>query len=942
MKRIIFLQFSLLAALLFNVAYVSAATYNMSTATITVANNDVYQDPGGTGNYANNLNITQVVNGCANMVFYFTTLSLGSGDTLWVYNGNSTSSPLLTMFTGTPPARPTIMSSGTVLCFRFKSDATANAAGWAATVKCVNINNPTASTAFGSPCHNGRGGMDAFCSDMNTSITFPNSSSANRNNDANTYLGQGIGWNSILTGNNYRHSCLRATPNPAWYYMRTSTPGDLLIYIEQRNNGGTLIDVDFICWGPFFCPSEAAFKAGICANAFTLSNCAHYTTILFINTHDGCDSHRPTGGNHTSGTNPLGDYPAGNVIDCSYDLAETEWCFIPNAQPNAYYLLMMTNYDMSSGYITFGREASSTATTDCSLLADIMSNSPLCEGDTLRLTTLNPEANTTYNWWGPGGWSSTAQDPIRPNVTAAMAGTYYMAKTSTITGRTSDTVSLEVSIGRRVYNDITVYCCTGANYIYRGNGFSIPVPTPGIYRDSMTFRTSLGCDSVVRLSLIGQSIIYNNITDSCCTGATYTRNGFSIPVPAPGLYRDTLNLTTAAGCDSVVTLLLIGQQPIYTYITDTCCTGAMYTRYGFSVSVMGAGHYQHTLNLSTELGCDSIVELHLIVGAAPSINAVVNNPCIADMASISLSFSGGLPPYQCIWDNGETTPSITELSTGTYTAVVTDSVNCRAEYSTTIAANYLQATAHTTDSYCQKANGGATVTASGGSGNYTFLPDGSTATPDNFTTNSDFTFTNLLAGTYRIRFTDGACTHSITFTVANLGAPKAVFFPEYNGYSIEIPVRFLNQSLNALSYSWDFGDGNSSTSASPIYLYDDYGKYTVTLIASDNYNCADTTSDVVHFIDMASCYFPNAFTPDGDDLNETFGPICRNIQTKDYLFVIYDRWGNKVFESQDINQQWDGTTNGKQAASAVYVWYLSYRDERNLLKEQRGAVTLVR
>ncbi|MDR1345548.1 MAG: gliding motility-associated C-terminal domain-containing protein [Bacteroidales bacterium] len=1023
MKWTVCLRFNLVLLLLLNATVsVSAANYNMSTAPVTIATGDTCCDPQGNSNYSNNQDITQVMNACdANsvIVLYFSTLNLGSGDTLWIYDGAATSAPLLVMLEGTPASSITVMSSGTVLCLRFKADAADNAPGWEAAIKCVNINISTASTAFGSPCHNGPGQLAPFCTDENPyGITYQNSSGDVSN--ASVYLGTyGIG-------------CLNSTPNPAWYYMKINDPGDLLIYIEQYNTNNMPIDVDFICWGPFICASQQNFAAAICAQAFTLSNCF-------------CGSHRPAGGNHNG---DMGGYPVNNVIDCSYYTTSTEWCYIPDVQHGEFYLLLITNFSRVPGTISYSLVyPASTANTDCSILAAITSNSPVC-ADTLQLTCQNPQTGAVYQWWGPNGWSSTVQNPVINNATPAMSGTYYMLKT--LNGQVSDAASVEVVIGvadsiyfedaiclgsrytdngfdetpaaagtfnftrtlqnyagcdSTVFLTLTVFesyhlvirdtCCAGS--VYSNHGFTLPVPAAGIYIDTLSFTTAYGCDSIIILilmandaynitisdtccmggayirygftvpipaagtytdtlslttaygcdSIITLTLRVNDtyqiaINDTCCVGGAYTRYGFTVPIPAAGIYADTLNLATAYGCDSIITLTLKVNDTYHITVTDTCCAGGAYTRNGFSFPVPVAGHYREILNLTTAAGCDSTVTLLLSAGASPIISAVVDeNPCTANVSSISLSFTGGLSPYYCVWNNGATTPAITQLPYGTYTALVTDSVNCKTNYSATLTASDFQAVASTVFSYCNEANGSAVVHASGGSGSYALVPGESTAAPVSFLCD-DFVFDQLPAGSYRVAVTDSICTLNVAFTITNLGNPQAGFYTRYDAYKAREPVLFINSSRYATSYYWDFGDGNSSTEENPIYFYDDFGQYMVTVFATDDYDCVDSFSNEVRLQDLASCYFPNTFTPNGDGYNETFGPVCHNIQMEDYLFVIYDRWSNKVFESHDIGSQWNGTINGKEAMPAVYVWHLLYRNERHKLQERKGFVTIVR
>ena len=149
--------------------------------------------------------------------------------------------------------------------------------------------------------------------------------------------------------------CLVTAPGPSWYYMQIAQPGELLIYIEQKGLLGKL-DVDFACWGPFEAKSKGEFLDKICASYYKLNTEQH-------------PNHRPEKGNHRGDT---GGYPFGNLVDCSFHPAGTEWCYIPNAKTGEWYLLLLTNYSRQPGIIHFERvDEMSTATTNCEIVTPV-------------------------------------------------------------------------------------------------------------------------------------------------------------------------------------------------------------------------------------------------------------------------------------------------------------------------------------------------------------------------------------------------------------------------------------------------------------------------------------------------------------------------------------------------------------------------------------------
>ena len=88
---------------------------------------------------------------------------------------------------------------------------------------------------------------------------------------------------------------------------------------------------------------------------------------------------------------------------------------------------------------------------------------------------------------------------------------------------------------------------------------------------------------------------------------------------------------------------------------------------------------------------------------------------------------------------------------------------------------------------------------------------------------------------------------------------------------------------------------------------------------------------------------PNSFTPNGDNLNEVFKPKGDGIDASYYHFMIFDRWGEKLFETDDINEGWDGTYNGEPVPTGIYVWKINTRElYRDVKTEHIGNVRLLR
>src|SRR5690606_19563788 len=104
-------------------------------------------------------------------------------------------------------------------------------------------------------------------------------------------------------------------------------------------------------------------------------------------------------------------------------------------------------------------------------------------------------------------------------------------------------------------------------------------------------------------------------------------------------------------------------------------------------------------------------------------------------------------------------------------------------------------------------------------------------------------------------------------------------------------------------------------------LFENTGTYVVALTAQNEKQCLDTAIKSIYVLPDFTIFVPNIFTPNGDNLNETFKPVVRG--QKEYRFQIFNRWGAKIFETTDTNQDWDGTYNGEECKSDVYVWKIT-------------------
>ena len=157
-------------------------------------------------------------------------------------------------------------------------------------------------------------------------------------------------------------------------------------------------------------------------------------------------------------------------------------------------------------------------------------------------------------------------------------------------------------------------------------------------------------------------------------------------------------------------------------------------------------------------------------------------------------------------------------------------------------------------------------------------------------------------------------------------------------------ITFTNESTDGATYFYWFDDDSSlSTEEHPYHTYLNHGTRNPYLIVTSEYGCKDTTYQTL-FIEPYTVFAPNTFTPDGDEFNNQFLPIAY-LGVVEWNLQIYNRWGQLIFESNDLNEGWSGTTQtGTIAADGMYVWRLKYTscEPRSPTKLATGHITLMR
>jgi gliding motility-associated-like protein len=148
-----------------------------------------------------------------------------------------------------------------------------------------------------------------------------------------------------------------------------------------------------------------------------------------------------------------------------------------------------------------------------------------------------------------------------------------------------------------------------------------------------------------------------------------------------------------------------------------------------------------------------------------------------------------------------------------------------------------------------------------------------------------------------------------------------------------------------LTYEWNFGDGFFDNKRDTTHIYASSlvdKKYFVTYTVTNSIPCSSSITKPVLIYKQCGEYIPTIFTPNGDGLNDTFGPLYA-IKALNLNFKVYNRWGQLIYESKDWKKGWDGKINGKSADAGTYVWMMQYVDrDTKQNKLVKGTVLLAR
>jgi len=542
------------------------------------------------------------------------------------------------------------------------------------------------------------------------------------------------------------------------------------------------------------------------------------------------------------------------------------------------------------------------------IIADFSaSDSTICAGSCINFadsSTGSPP--TSWNWSFPGSSTPTSILQNPSNICYANAGTYPV--TLIVTNLTSaDTISHNILVSPLpVISSIAVSdtVCNGSCTNITASGAATYTWMPG----SLTGATVNVCPTATTIfTVVGTSLA------GCIDSSTIEITVVANPTVTATAVSDTI-------CSGSCTDLTASGALTYTWMPGGLT--------GTTVNVCPTTTTIYTVVGSLMAGCVDSSTIQITVHQTPTVtaSAVSDTLCAGSCTDLSAS---GAATY--IWLPGSltgTTINVCPTSTTTYSVTGT-TIGCSDSGTVTVIVNPLPIAAIVGDAnICLGQT--ATLTASGG----TFYDWNTAVITPTIIVSPSSTYT------YTVTVTSNGCTDTESFTVNVFSLPIA---NAGNDTTISIGDSAQLNGSGGVTYAWSPSNGLSCTNCvNPIASPTDTTTYILTV--TDANGCTDVDTVVVNVIkeivDCGEVFVPNAFSPNNDGINDTL--FVRGKCISKMEFCIYNRWGEKVFESNNINTGWNGKYKNGTRNTGVYVWYLIATLNDGTLVNKKGNVTLFR
>lgn len=540
----------------------------------------------------------------------------------------------------------------------------------------------------------------------------------------------------------------------------------------------------------------------------------------------------------------------------------------------------------------------------------IIGNPQVCAGQTTPLTTTIPYVGYS--------WSNGDMTPIA-NAGAGIHTVQVVDTNGCIGGSAPFTITEYVAPAIQA-DPVNVSC----------NGFSdgqLTVQVAGATgNESIVWDHDASVTSFTATGLVAGTYTFT-VTDA--NGCTWPGSG-TVTEPTPLSFTiATVNVTCPGGNDGSAMVTPSGGTPTYTYAWNNDPNNNLQGATGFAMGT-------YPVTVTDYNGCTLQQTFTLTeISATPTLTstAVLESCPGAANGTVNLTVSGGTPTFTYLWNNSDINEDPIDLATGNYTVTVTDINGCTFTHTEFVpVGENLTLTQNVSNVLCHgDLTGSIVINPITGIAPFTVLMNGATASLNN---------ANLGAGHYDFYMTDvNGCFFSFSSDITE--PTQLVVDSTYTtinlGDVIDLNI-FASGGVAPYVYSWspsNFLSCNDCTS--PICSAVMTTPYMIQV--TDANGCVEYGQAFVEVI-TSPVFAPASFTPNGDGLNDMFLVSIAGLKT--FEMRIYSRWGEKIFESNDIYKGWDGKVGGKAVEGGVYTYKIYARLLSGKEVEVHGNVTVLR
>lgn len=641
----------------------------------------------------------------------------------------------------------------------------------------------------------------------------------------------------------------------------------------------------------------------------------------------------------------------------------------------------LANNNNNHGYVTINYQAGG-------INISASNTGPYCAGQTISLSAT--AGATTYSWTGPNGFTSNLQNPTIPNATPLDSGTYTLNYTTPNCNGTASTLVVVNTPINPAFTQINPICHNGAVPALPGSSNNVPTAITGTWNPPTISSASPGtftytftsaaqfCANPATMNITilpNETPTFTQINPMCInsvppvlpnpsTNATpYTGTWAppTITTASAGTY--TYTFTPTAGQCAVATTMDINilnyTYPTFQQIGPLCQFTQGVQLPASSTNITPITGNWSPANINTQqpgIFTYNFTPNPFQCSDTASMVIVINPLIIPQFTPMPLVCQGDIPPVFPLVSNNNPVivgtwnpPTIDSSVPGTFTFDFTPSPNQCADsgsMNVIVVPSVPPSFVADTISGCNPLLVNFTSNPVAGA-SYTYLWNGNTIGTGPVI---DYMFTAAGCHTITLQYNLQGCIETTTYTdyICMENYPNTSFTASPNVLSsTSETINFNNNTIGAINYFWEFGDGQTSSEFEGPHFFNGITEnILVTLTGTTALGCATSFEVSLPVISDPIYYVPNTFTPDQDEHNQTWYPVfTTGYDPYNFNLKIYNRWGETVWESNNSEGAWDGTygSDGRKVQSGVYTWVIRYSNkETDDKKVVSGFVNVLR